>query len=128
MGTGHSEGVALRTESLGALHWVGILAALVTAGVHLRLGIGMFPSSLGISFVLAGLGFVGAVVLVLIDFRRRTVYRIGIPFTLLQIVLWYYINFTAGSKSFPGDVGTLGAVDKVAQVVLLMVLSALLGE
>jgi hypothetical protein len=128
MSTAQSDGIALRTDGLGALHYVGILAALVTAGVHFRLGFGMFPSGLGISFILAGLGFVGAVVLVLIGFRRRTVYQIGIPFTLIQIVLWYYLNFAAGSKSFPGDVGTLGAVDKAAQVVLLVVLAALLGE
>jgi hypothetical protein len=81
---------------------------------------------MSVSFVLAGLGFLGAIVLVLLDYRRRAVYAIGIPFTLVQIVLWYYVNFAAGSKSFPAEVGTLGAVDKIAQVVLVAVLVALL--
>ena len=117
---------AVDIGSLNALHWVGIVAALVTAAVHIRLGVGGLPLPLRISFLLAGLGFVGAVVLVLLDYRRRTVYAVGIPFTLVQIVLWYALNFAGGTKSFPADVGTLGAVDKVAQVVLIAVLVALL--
>jgi len=117
---------AVDIGSLNALHWVGIVAALVTAAVHIRLGVGGLPLPLRISFLLAGLGFVGAVVLVLLDYRRRTVYAVGIPFTLVQIVLWYALNFAGGTKSFPADVGTLGAVDKVAQVVLIAVLIVLL--
>lgn len=126
MATTTQSGVGLSTESLGGLHWIGILAALVSAAVHLLLGVRMAPSGMGISFVLAGLGFLGAIVLVLIDYRRRTVYAVGIPFVAIQIVLWLLVNFVNGSKSFPADVGTLGAVDKVAQVVLLGVLLALL--
>ena len=62
----------------------------------------------------------------IVGYRRRTVYAVGIPFTLVQILAWYYLNFAAGPKSFPADVGTLGAVDKVAQVVLIVVLVVLL--
>ena len=116
----------LQTESLASIVWVGIAAAAVTALVHLFLGVRLVPSGLGISFVLAGLGFLGAIALVLVGYRRSTIYLVGIPYTLLQIVLWYYINFAGGSKSFPGDVGTLGAVDKIAQLVLLIVLVRLL--
>lgn len=116
----------LEIESLPGLAWVGILAALVSAIVHLVLGVRMVPSGMGISFVLAGLGFLGAIGLVLFGIRRRAVYAVGIPFTLVQIVLWYVVNFANGSKAFPADIGTLGAVDKVAQVVLIAVLLVLL--
>jgi len=126
MATSETGGTTLRTESLGGLHWVGIVAALVSGAIHLLLGIGIFPSGMGISFILAGLGFLGAVGLVLIAYRRRTVYAVGIPFVLVQIVLWYVINFADGSKAFPGDIGTFGAIDKIAQLVLLGVLVALL--
>jgi len=126
MGTAETGTLSLRTESLGPLHWIGIVAALVSALVHIDLGIGFFPSPLGISFLLAGAGFIGAIVLVLVDYRRRLVYAVGIPFTLIQIVLWYVVNFSSGG--FPGEVGTLGAIDKVAQVVLLVVLVALLRQ
>ena len=126
MATAESQGLSLDVSSLSGLHWVGIVAALVTAAVHLLLGVRLAPSGLGISFILAGLGFLGAIALVLLDYRRRAVYAVGIPFTLVQIVLWYVFNFAGGGKSFPADVGTLGAVDKVAQVVLIAVLVALL--
>mgnify|MGYP006306359749 CR=1 FL=1 len=126
MATAEKQGPALDIESLSGLHWVGIVAAVVTAAVHLFLGVRMLPSGMGISFVLAGLGFLGAIALVLLNYRRRTVYAVGIPFTLVQILLWYYVNFVSLGKSFPADIGTLGAVDKVAQLVLLAVLVALL--
>lgn len=126
MGTTEADGLSLDVASLNGLHWVGIVAALVSAAVHLLLGVRMLPSGMGLSFVLAGLGFLGAIALLLLDYRRRTVYAVGIPFTLVQIVLWYYVNFVSLGKSFPGDIGTLGAVDKAAQLVLLAVLVVLL--
>lgn len=126
METTESQGYSLDVASLDSLHWVGIVAALVTAAVHLLLGVRMLPSGMGISFVLAGLGFLGAIVLVLLNYRRRAVYAVGIPFTLVQIILWYYVNFVSLGKSFPADIGTLGAIDKLAQVVLLAVLVVLL--
>ena len=121
-------GRSLDVESLSGLAYVGIIAAIVSAVIHLRLGIGFIDSPLGISFILAGLGFLGAVVLVLLNYRRRTVYAVGVPFTAIQIVLWYVFNFAAGDKAFPADVGTLGAIDKLAQVVLIAVLVVLLRE
>lgn len=126
MATSDTGSGPLRTESLGGIHWVGIVAALVSGLIHLRLGVGMFPSGLAVSFLLAAGGFFGAVALVLVDYRRRLVYAVGVPFTLTQIVAWYYLNFAAGPYAFPADVGTLGVVDKVAQVVLLGVLVVLL--
>lgn len=126
MAASETRAPALRTDSLTGPLWIGVAAAVVSGLIHLRLGVGFFPRPLGVSFLLAGFGFLGAVMLVLIDYRRRTVYAVGIPFTLVQIAAWYYLNFVAGPKSFPGDVGTLGAVDKVAQVVLLAVLVAAL--
>lgn len=119
-------GLSIDTASLGGLAYVGIIAAIISGVIHLRLGVGFIDSPLGISFLLAGLGFFGAVALVVLNYRRRTVYAVGIPFTAIQIVLWYYINFVAGDKAFPADVGTLGAIDKLAQVVLIGVLIALL--
>lgn len=124
--TTETQGLSLDVGSLDGVHWLGTVAALVTAAVHLLLGVRMLPSGMGISFVLAGLGFLGAIVLVLLNYRRRTVYAVGIPFTLIQIGLWYYVNFISFGKAFPADIGTLGAVDKLAQVVLLIVLVVLL--
>jgi hypothetical protein len=118
----------LHPRSLALLRWTGVIAALASAGVHFLLGVRMFPDGLGISFLVAGLGFLAGIALVLADVRRRAVYALGIPFTLGQIVLWYLFNFTGDGKSFPGDIGTLGAIDKIAQVILIIVVAVLLWD
>lgn len=114
-------------ESLTPLHWIGILAATVSGIVHAVLGV-QVGGALGISFIFATLGFGAGVTAIIAGYRRRLVYALGIPFTGGQIVLWYVINFATGPYSFPGDIGTFGAVDKVAQVVLIAVLAVLLSR
>jgi len=99
-----------------------MLSALVSAAVHLVIGVSILPSTLGVSFLLATGGFVGAVLLVLFDVRRRIVYAAGIPFTGVQIVFWYVLNDISGI----GDIGTIDAVDKAAQLLLIVALVALL--
>jgi hypothetical protein len=126
MGSTKIKSAGIDAESLPVPAWIGVLAAVVSGAIHLRLGIGNAPSPLGISFLLAGIAFLVAVGFVLIDYRRRTVYAAGIPFTLVQIVAWYYVNFPGGEKSFPVDVGTLGAADKIAQLLLIVALVVLL--
>jgi hypothetical protein len=113
-------------KTLTPLHYAGVVLAVVSGLIHLRLGVSFAPSPLGLSFLFAGVVFVAASVAVVADYRRRLLYRLGVPFTAGQIVLWYYANFVAGPKSFPGDVGTIGAVDKIAQVLFLVVLAGLL--
>ncbi len=108
-------------DSLTAIHWLGIAMALVSALVHLVLGIGFLPHYMGVLFLLATGGFVGAVVLVLIDYRRTLIYLVGIPFTLVQIIAWYQVVQ-------PDSLGALGAadvIDKVAQLILIAVLIVL---
>lgn len=111
-----------------AVHWVGVGCALVTAVVHLVLGVRFAPGGLGISFLLAGLGFVGAVVLLLVNYRRRLLYIVGVPFTAAQIAIWYALNVLPSGPLAFGSIGTFGAVDKIAQVALILVLLYLLRE
>ena len=112
-------------ETLTPLHYAGILLAVVSGLIHLRLGVGFAPSPLGLSFLFAGVVFLAASAAIVANYRRPLLYQLGIPFTAGQIVLWYYLNFVAGTKAFPADVGTLGAIDKVAQVLFLVVLALL---
>jgi len=123
-----AEAGTVDTDALTGLHYVGLLLAVVSGLVHLRLGVGFAPSPLGLSFLFAGVVFLAAAVGVLVDYHRERLYQLGIPFVIGQVVLWYYINFAAGDKAFPADVGTLGAVDKLAQVALVAVLALLLGR
>jgi len=120
-----AEPSVLDTDSLEPLHYLGILLAVVSGVIHLRLGVGFAPSPLGLSFLFAGVVFLAASVGIVANVRRRLLYRLGVPFTAGQIVIWYALNFAAGPKSFPADVGTLGAVDKLAQVLLVAVLVVL---
>jgi len=108
----------LRTDSLTRLHWIGIGLALLTGAIHLVLGGVAVPSPLGISFLLAGIGFLVAVGLVLIDYRRRLVYLLGIPFVGGQIVLYFVLNW-------PDVLNPSGIADKSVQIALLVILVVL---
>ncbi|WP_331235211.1 DUF7475 family protein [Natronorarus salvus] len=111
--------VSLSLGTLSTVHWLGIALALVSAGVHLVLGVGFLPHPMGILFILAGTGFAGAVVLLLIDYRRRLLYLVGIPYTGVQIVLWIALNLERISA---GEIPPSHLGDKVAQVGLILVL------
>lgn len=110
-------GTSLRTESLTTLHWIGVALAVVTGVIHLYLGVGFITSPLGWGFLVAGVGFLGGVAALLVDYRRRLLYLLGVPFTAGQIVGWYVVNAP--------DFSALGYFDKVVQVVLIVVLVVL---
>ena len=108
----------LDLDSLTALDWVGIVLALITATVHFVIGVSFVPEPLAFTFLLAAGGFVGAIGLLLVDYRRPLLYLVGIPYTGVQIIAWYAINR-------PVDLATIGtstAIDKVTQGVLIVVL------
>lgn len=110
-------GVTLRTESLTTLHWAGVALATVTGVLHLYLGVSFVTDPLGWSFLVAGVGFLGGVVAVLTDYRRRLLYLLGIPFTAGQLPAWYVVNAP--------DFSALGYFDKAVQVTLIVVLVVL---
>lgn len=120
MGTREATGGGVDTGPLTSLHWGGIALAGATGLLHLYLVVLNGPSMLGITFAVAGIGFLGgAAVLALdVDVPRRPLYALGALWTLGQIVAWYVIN--AGSFS------TLGYVDKAIQVALIAVLVLLI--
>lgn len=102
-------GIGLSTLEAAA---VGLLA--LTGVFHLYAGVveGAPP------VLLAGVGFFGGVGLYLWGWRRRLLTAAAIPFTAVQIPLWYVVkagNFTA-----------VGYADKLTQVVAILALVALL--
>lgn len=121
---GTATGRTPRLDERSSLHWVGIALAVVSAAVHLLLGIRLGTSTLGLAFLLAAAGFLVGAALVAVGYRRRLLYALGIPFTAGQIALWYAMNRPAGID----DVSTMAAVDKFAQVALIVVLVALLAR
>jgi len=106
------------TASLTRLHWIGIVLAVITGVVHLYFGVLALDTLQGVSFVLAGIAFFVAVLLLLLDFRRRLLYLVGIPFTGVQVVLYFYLNWP--DVLSPGGIG-----DKAVQVALIAILIVL---
>lgn len=106
------------SSSLTPIHWFAIALAVVTALVHLVLGIGFLPHWMGIAFLFATAGFLLGIALVLLDVRRRLVYLVGVPFTAGQVVLWYVVNEPAAIE----DLSLVELVDKIAQVLLIVAL------
>jgi hypothetical protein len=115
----------LATDSLGTLHYVGVVLAVLSGVVHLVVGVMFFPGLQPVSFLLAGLGFFGGVALLLVGYRRRLLYAVGIPFTGVQIVLWYYLNYLTTGASVT-TASPVEVIDKVAQAALVVVLAVLL--
>lgn len=111
--------VSLETTELEGIHWIAVVLTAITGAIHLYMGViqqGLTP--LGISFIVAGLGFAGWIVLLLVDFRRPLLYLGGVAFVGGQIVLFVVMNW-------PDLFFALGIVDKAVQLVLLAVLVVL---
>ncbi|WP_435333027.1 DUF7475 family protein [Haloarchaeobius sp. TZWWS8] len=104
--------LASRDEPLTRLHWVAIVLAVTTGIVHLYL----YWMQEFIPFLLAGLGFLGAVALLVAGVNRRLLYAVGIPFTASQIAVWV----VQGMPEF-----VLGVADKSVQVALIASLAYL---
>jgi hypothetical protein len=96
-------------SSLTRLQWVAVVLVIVTGVLHVYAGIveGRIPVAL------AGVGYAGALVLFFLDYRRRLLYLIGIPYTAVQFPLWIV------AKS---EYGMIDYVDKAVQVGLILML------
>lgn len=114
MATEGSPATTLQTDSLGGLHWLGIVLALITGVIHVFLAVSFIPEPMGWAFLVAALGFFAAIGAMLIDWRRRLIYVLGVPFTAGQIVAWYFVNAP--------DFSPIGIGDKVVQVLLIAVI------
>ena len=99
-------------ESITQLQWLAVALVVVTGVLHVYAGIveGRAPVAL------AGVGYAGALVAFFLDYRRRLLYLIGVPYTAVQFPLWIV------AKS---EYTMVGYVDKTVQVVLILVLIAL---
>lgn len=107
----------LALETLDRFYWIGIGLAVVTGAIHLGLGLGAPTTPVGFASILAGLGYGGAIILLLVGYRRRLVAALGIPFVASQIVLWYVVNQPASLD----DVSPAAMIDKPVQVALIAI-------
>lgn len=105
----------------------GGVAAVVSGVIHIYLTVLMGLTPLGLSFLFAGLGFFIGIALFYMDYRRKILCFLGLPFVSGQIFLWYWINRIPLSMLLTGR-PVLDVVDKLAQLVLLIVLVYYLVE
>ncbi|UHQ99258.1 hypothetical protein HYG81_25825 (plasmid) [Natrinema zhouii] len=96
--------------SLTPLYLIGLLLAAITGVVHLWLGIEKGSPALFI----AGIGFAIGIIAVVVDIRRQTIVRLGIPFTAVQAVYYLATHFD--------QITWVSATDKLVQVGLIAVL------
>lgn len=103
----------VETASLSTTHRLAVLLVLATGVIHVYAGIveGRIP------VLLAGVGYLGAIVIFLLDVRRTLLYPVGIVYTFVQFPLWYLAK--------AGEFTTMGYVDKTIQVALVVVLAVL---
>ena len=100
---------ASRIGSLTHLQWLAVVLIVITGVLHVYAGVaeGRIPVAL------AGVGYAGALVLFFLDYRRRLLYLLGIPYTAVQIPIWLVVK---------SEYGMVDYVDKAVQVVLIVVL------
>lgn len=98
---------------LSGLETAVVALLLFTAATHVYAGVveGAPP------VLLAGVGFLGGIALYLRGLRRRLLTLLAVPFTAVQIPLWYVAK--------AGNFTLVGYADKAAQVVLVAALVAL---
>lgn len=116
-------GTRLERDAMATPDWIGVILAVLLGIAYLPIALGEIPSVIGIAFLLAGLGYFGAIVLVLAGYRRRQVYTVGIGYNALLIVLYFLIN----QPSLSELIGLGGAV-KVAQILFAALLAVLLVQ
>jgi len=95
------------------LEVVIIVLLAVTAVTHVYAGIVESAPPL----LLAGLGFLGGIGVYVRGYKRSVLAVIAIPYTAVQIPLWYVVK--------AGEFTLVGYIDKAAQVILVVALVAL---
>lgn len=108
-----SMSVSFETASIPGLGWLAVGLVFVTGVLHVYAGVveGAPPVAI------AGVGFLAAILVYLLNYRRRLLYLVGVVYTGIQIPLWYVIK--AGSYT------TVGYVDKAVQAALVVLLVVL---
>lgn len=111
----------LSVDSFTPVHWLAIAAAVVSAVIHLYLAprVMNFNQTMGILFILAGLGYFGGIAIFLTRYWRPILYLVAALFTIVQIVAWVATGMGGG---------TMGIVDKAVQVVFVVLVGYLYAQ
>lgn len=103
------------------LGYIAILAALVTAVVHLLLSqrVMGFDQTLAILFLLNGLGYLGGLGLYLTRYWRRELYLVATAYAVVTILAFFVMRgFGPDAFYMRGDLNSLAVAAKAAELVL----------
>lgn len=108
-----------RSTSLIRLDYIGIVLAVITGLTHLFVGVKEWGEDpLAVWFILAGIGFFGAVVLLWYGINHTALYAVGVLYTGFQFVAYFALHW-------PKIWHPIGIFDKLVQLALLVVLVGL---
>jgi hypothetical protein len=96
------------TDTFNIAHTFAIVLATITGLVHIYIGLGFGGQKL----ILAGIGFLTGSALFLADIKRRWLYGLAIPYTAIQILLWFEMGL---------PFVRFGLVDKFVQISFILV-------
>jgi hypothetical protein len=111
--------------------YLAILLAVVTGVIHLLLGprVMGFSQTLGILFILNGLGFVGGVVVYLTRYWRRELYLVAALYGLATVLAFFaFQGFGVDAFYRQGSLNTMAVVSKAVEVLFAAVTAYLYAE
>lgn len=100
-------------DTLTLAHTFAIVLAVITGLIHIYMGLGFE----GPKLILAGVGFLAGSGLFLADVKRRWLYGLAIPYTIIQMLLWVEMGL---------PFVRFGLVDKFVQTLFILVCGYLL--
>lgn len=101
--------------------YLAIVATLATASIHLVLGPRLmeFSQTLGILFILNGLGFLGGLVLYSSRYWRPELFLVAAGYALVTILaLFVFQGFSIDAFYMQGSLNPLAVGSKTAEVIL----------
>jgi hypothetical protein len=104
--------------------YLAILLAIVTGVIHLLLGpqVMGFSQTLGILFILNGLGFVGGIVVYLTRYWRRELFLVAAIYALVTVLaLFAFQGFGVDAFYRQGSLNPMAVISKGAEVLLAVV-------
>ena len=106
------------------LGYVAILLALVTGVIHLLLGprVMGFSQTLGILFILNGLGFVGGIVVYLTRYWRRELYLVAALYGVVTVLAFFvFQGFGVDAFYRQGSLNQMAVISKAVEVLFAVV-------
>jgi hypothetical protein len=115
-----------RSESLidlpsNPVGYIAVLAALVTGVLHLVLGPRMmgFNQTMGILFILNGLGFLGGIGLYLTRYWNRSLYLVAAGYAIVTILAFFaFQGFSLDAFYRQGSLNPMAVASKVVELVV----------